>query len=332
MREFSVVRRFGGVALIAWLAIAGAPDACAGDGRAAPKNYLFASGGALRDIEAMIRRPDIAGVQVVYPWKRLERGPEVYDFSAIEADLAYLESLDRALFVQLQDRFFSPEARRLPDDLLNDPVYGGGLVPQRASPDDPEGVLLGWAAVQWNTALRARYQKLIAALAQRFDGRIAGINLPETSIDIDMEGERWRSGFSCDRYFEATRQNAAFARRVFRRSAVVQYVNFWPCEWNNDRRYMSRLFEFAKRNGLGLGGPDIVPWKAGQMKNAYPFFHRDKGQLTLVAMAVQEPTLAYLNPATGRPFTRDEFVAFAQDYLGVDIIFWSTEAPWLQPR
>ena len=27
--------------------------------------------------------------------------------------------------------------------------------------------------------------------------------------------------------------------------------------------------------------------------------------------------------------TRAEFVAFARDYLGVDVIFWSVEAPWL---
>ena len=26
---------------------------------------------------------------------------------------------------------------------------------------------------------------------------------------------------------------------------------------------------------------------------------------------------------------RDEFVAFARDYLGVDIIFWSVSSPWL---
>jgi hypothetical protein len=65
------------------------------------------------------------------------------------------------------------------------------------------------------------------------------------------------------------------------------------------------------------------------MKNAYPFLHQYKSRLKLVAMAVQEPTLTYRNPETGKPFTREDIVAFAQDYLGVDIIFWTTEAPWL---
>lgn len=29
------------------------------------------------------------------------------------------------------------------------------------------------------------------------------------------------------------------------------------------------------------------------MKNAYPFFNQYKGRLSLVAMAIQEPTLTY---------------------------------------
>ena len=73
-----------------------------------------------------------------------------------------------------------------------------------------------------------------------------------------------------------------------------------------------------------------MPWRQGQMKNSYPFFNRYKGRLALVAMAVQQPTLTYRNPATGKPFTHAEFLEFARDYLGVDIIFWSTSSPWLR--
>ena len=167
---------------------------------------------------------------------------------------------------------------------------------------------------------------MLTALAARFDGRLFGVNLPETAADVDRKA----NGFDCDAYFDAERDNIAFARRAFRTTHVVQYVNFWPCEWNDDRRYMSRFFEYASANHIGLGGPDIVPWRPGQMKNSYPFFNRYRGRIALVAMAVQEPTLTYRNPKTGKTFTRDEFVAFARDYLGVDIIFWSVSAPWLR--
>jgi len=75
-----------------------------------------------------------------------------------------------------------------------------------------------------------------------------------------------------------------------------------------------------------------VPKQRGQMSNSYPFFHQYKGRLALVAMAVQEATLTYTNPATGTKFTKDEFLDFARNYLGVDIIFWNTESPWLRNR
>ena len=182
--------------------------------------------------------------------------------------------------------------------------------------------------MQWNPEVRKRYQQLLQALAHRFDGRVAGVNLPETAVGVDVE--RDKTGFTCDTYFAAELENIAFARKVFSKSPVVLYANFWPCEWNNDKKFMSRTFEFALANGIGLGGPDIVPWRPAQMNNSYTFFNQYKGKLALVAMAVQEPTLTYTNPKTKKKFTREEFVDFAENYLGVNIIFWSASAPWLQ--
>jgi hypothetical protein len=175
--------------------------------------------------------------------------------------------------------------------------------------------------------VRQRYQQLLKALAERFDGEIYGVNLPETAADIDV---KHTAGFTCDNYFQAELENIAFARAVFKKSYVVQYVNFWPCEWDNDHQYMERTFAFAAERGVGLGGPDIVPNQQAQMNNSYPFFNKYKGKLRLVAMAVQEATLTYKNPATGRGFTRDEFEKFGREYLGAEIIFWSASAPWLR--
>jgi len=306
------------------LLLALAPVAAA----AAPQNFLFSNGDELGTQAALIRRPDIAGVQVVYSWKSLETARDQYDFSQIERDLAYLETLNRRLFVQVQDRFFEAKHRNVPAYLLEEPVYRGGLAAQADNPGEnlPEGH--GWVTQQWNPAVRERFQKLLSALAAKFDGRVWGINLPESSADIDQKNDK--TGFTCDGYFAATLENIAFARKVFSKSHVVQYTNFWPCEWDNDRKYMSRAFEFAKQNRIGLGGPDIVPYKKAQMKNSYPFFNRYKGQLSLVAMAIQEPTLTYTNPETKKKFTREEFVEFAENYLGVDVIFWSVSSPWLK--
>ncbi|MGQ5522490.1 hypothetical protein ACUHMQ_04435 [Chitinimonas sp. PSY-7] len=253
-----------------------------------------------------------------------------YDFSRIEQDLKYLSGLNKKLFIQVQDRFFMPEDRNVPAYLMQDAIYKGGIVQQYDNPGENKPVGSGWVAQQWNPAVRQRFQSLLTALAGQFDGRVMGVNLPETAIDLDMK--RNKTGFSCNKYFDATMENLGFARKAFKKSHVVQYVNFWPCEWNNDHKYMSRIFAFATSKRIGLGGPDIVPGREAQMKNAYPFFNKYKGKLDLVSMAVQEPTLTYTNPSTKKPFTRDEFSSFAKDYLGVNIIFWSTQSPWLKEK
>jgi hypothetical protein len=312
MKRFIVVAAF----VLAW-----------GSASAAPANFLYTGNGDLAAAEAILKRPDIDGAQVVYNWKALEPLKGQYDFADIERDLALTDSLGKKLFIQIQDRFFSPEARNVPGYLLSEPAYGGGLVPQVDNPGEGKAPGYGWVAMQWVPAVRARYQSLLKALAERFDGKVYGVNLPETSIDMN---EKDSPGFTCDVYFNAELENLGYAREVFTRSRVVQYINFWPCEWENDHQYMSRAFAFAGERGIGLGGPDIVPYRKGQMKNSYPFFNRYKGKLSFVGMAVQEPTLTYTNPKTHKPFTRDEFVAFATDYLGVDAVFWSVETPWLK--
>jgi hypothetical protein len=323
--ETSMIRRTLASLLLASIAFAGVARAEPGHD---PVNFLFADSDDLVTRQSLIERPDIAGVQIVYTWKSLEHAKGEYDFSQIESDLAFLEKRGKKLFVQLQDRFFFIEARNVPRYLLEQPEYGGGLVPQSdyAGEGKPEGH--GWVAMQWNPAVRARFQALIRALAKTFDGRIHGINLPESAVEVDPKKDK--TGFTCDGYFAAEMENARVAREAFQKSHVVQYVNFWPCGWENEHGYLARSFEIAAQNHIGLGGPDIVPWRPGHMKNSYPFFNRYRGKLDLVAMAVQEPTLTYTNPKTKRKFTRDEFVAFARDYLGVDIIFWSVTAPWLK--
>ncbi|MBB3315737.1 hypothetical protein FHT77_001602 [Rhizobium sp. BK181] len=294
----------------------------------APENFIYTSSGDLEGASKFISRPDIGGVQIVYNWRQLETAKGQYDFSAIEADLAIIKRLNKKLFIQIQDRFFEPKARNVPDYLMVDKAYGGGITAQFDNPGDSKPVGSGWVAQQWNPAVRERYHELLAALAARFDGEVYGVNLPETAIDLDPKHEP--DGYSCDAYFQAEMENLAFARKAFNKSKVVQYVNFWPCEWENDHNYMGRLFEFAARNDVGLGGPDIVPYRKGQMKNSYPFFNKYKGKLAFVGLAVQEPTLTYKNPKTKKPFTKEEFTAFADDYLGADVIFWSTATPWLR--
>ncbi|BEO88497.1 hypothetical protein [Serratia ureilytica] len=294
------------------------------------ENFIYTSSGELEAASVMMSRSDIGGAQIVYNWRSLEPKKDKYDFSQIEKDLARLKIANKKLFIQIQDRFFEHDARHVPDYLMNDTRYGGGISQQFDNPGEGKPIGAGWVARQWDPAVRQRYQALLAAIAKRFDGQVYGVNLPETAIDLDKK--KLPKGFSCDNYFAGEMENLAFARKVFSKTIVVQYVNFWPCEWNNDHNYMGRIFEFASANNIGLGGPDIIPNRKAQMKNSYPFFNKYKSKLKLISMAVQEPTLTYTNPNTGKPFSKDEFVKFAEDYLGADIIFWSTTSPWLNNK
>jgi hypothetical protein len=291
------------------------------------ENFLYTSASDLQSIQRQMLRSDIAGVQIVYSWKQLEPEKGKYDFSQIENDLAFMNQHQKKMFLQIQDRFFSPEAKYVPQYLMTDPAYTGGLVPQKDNPGEGVPQASGWAAEQWNPEVRKRYQALLQALAKRFDGKIYGINLPETAVDIDTKHDK--TGFTCGKYFEGEMENLTFAKHVFMQSYVLQYVNFWPCEWNNDHGYMQRAFDLAVKIGAGLGGPDVVPYRKGQMDNSYPFFSRYKDRLSMVAMAVQEPTLTYRNPKTRKRFTRQEFESFGRNYLGARIIFWSASSPWL---
>ncbi|MFJ3954509.1 hypothetical protein ACIPXV_31475 [Streptomyces libani] len=328
-----------GVGMLVTIAVAGvAATAAAGPapssgkasasalGNKAAKNYLYASIGDFdAEVKPLIDRPDVSGVQLVVPWKSLERKKNQYDFSEIDRVLNYLQPRNKKLFIQVQDRFFAAPSR-LPGYLLSDPEYKGGAAPTKNENGLGSGED-GTVAAQWNPEVRGRFQHLLKAMSQRFDGRLAGVNLPETATQVDTKKDR--TGYSHDSYFRAELDNMAYGKKVFTKTPFIQYVNFWPGEWNNSRNYMKRTFEFAKAHGIGLGGPDVLPNRPAQMENSYPFFKEYRGKLPIVAMAVQEPDFEYENPKTKKPYTREEFVDFGSNTLGADVIFWATKSPWL---
>ena len=129
--------------------------------------------------------PGIAGAQITYAWKLLEPEKESYDFSEIEEDLEFLNSKSKKLFIQIQDVTFSSHRILTPNYMLNDSTYHGGSSPQFWENDEGRLTKGGWVARRWDPAVSDQYRKLLIALAEQFDGRIAGINMPETAIDVE---------------------------------------------------------------------------------------------------------------------------------------------------
>lgn len=286
--------------------------------------FLFLGGDSPSVHEDILLNKNISGAQVIYSWKKLEPKKGVYNFDQIKTDLKFMDSIHKKLWIQIQDKSFDPKVVNVPNYLISKEYYGG-ISKQVDFAGEGKPLGEGWVANMWEPKVRERFQLLLKHLGQQFDGKIAGINLTETAIDLDEKNPP--KGFSNDAYFQSVLDNMLALSQSFNQSSVVQYVNFFPGEWNNDHQYMSRLFTFAIKHNIGLGGPDGVPYRKGMMKNSYPFFHQYKNTLPQISIAIQEPDYTYTNPKTGHKFTANEIYRFATEYLGVKVLFWNIQQP-----
>ncbi|AUH70637.1 hypothetical protein [Legionella sainthelensi] len=291
-----------------------------------PQLFLFVGGNEASSYRHILKNNCINGIQIIYSWKQLEPKKGFYDFSKIEKDLKFLDKEQKKLFIQIQDRSFTPDVFNVPDYIRKESIYHGGVEMQYDFPGEGKPITTGWVARTWDSAVRKRFQLLIRKLASQFDGRVYGINLPETSADFDPN--HMPKDFTSDKYFYSVINNIHYLKKSFKKSKVIQYVNFFPEEWNDDHLYMSRLFAFAMKHHIGLGGPDVVPYKDSQMNNSYPFFHKYNGKI-VTALAVQEPDYTYKNPKTGDFYNFYDFYFFSKEYLGTSILFWNVEEPFL---
>jgi hypothetical protein len=305
-------------------------------------NHREADGRNIRQDQAL-RDPRFSGAQIVYTWRSLETAPDVYDFSAIRADIAYLNSIGKKLWIQLQDKSFTPRYN-VPDYLLHDPIYRGGAIkqsmltaPERDPKKPPASDEYGWVAKIWEPTVRERYQLLIKQLGREFDGQIAGINMSETAIDIGVEKPDGRTiypaEFKPSHYIDAISENMAVLAGAFQHSTAMVYLNFLPDEWLpwEDKGYMRRLFAEAERLKMGVGGPDLMPYRKSHMGQSYGFIRAYPAALTK-GMAVQDGNLRQINPKTGKKNTVPDLLNFAQNYLGLDYVFWVEEEPYFSQQ
>ena len=184
-------------------------------------------------------------------------------------------------------------------------------------------------ARRWDPAVQARFHRLLSALGKEFDGRIEGINLAETSVDFGESGRLFPKGFSCAGYRDAIITNMSALKRAFPRSIALQYANFMPGEWQptDDKGYLRAVYRAATDAKVGVGGPDLLPYKPGQMNHSYHLI-RDSAGLVPSAVAVQEGNYEHINPRTGKRVTLSELIQFATEYLKVDYLYWCTQEPY----
>ena len=276
--------------------------------------------------------PVFDGVQVAYSWRQLEPRKDEYDFSIINEDLALLKKYNKKLFIQFMDASFSVKRKNAPEYLFEDSAYHGGANKQFNFKNDTETEYeeAGWVTRRWDPAVQTRLHKLYIELGNKFDGKIEGINLQETAIDVG-KGPLHPPGFTFKRYMEATMENLSALKKAFPKSVVMMYGNFMPGGFLpfNDSVYMKSIYEFAWKNQIATGGPDLFPWKRGQMNNSYGFI-RNSYQKVPSALAVQDGNYDYINPRTNEKIKAEEIYNFANDYMHLTYIFWCTEEPFFR--
>lgn len=283
-----------------------------------------------RDRDAMRDHPFLsndrfAGAQIMYPWRALEPSEGQYDFSAIEADIAYLAAHGKRLFIQLQDASFSPQYKPVPDYLL-DPRFGGGATEQFSD----DGVAEGWVAKRWNEAVEARFAALLTALGERFDGTIEGINLQETAIGVSADTD---PSFSPEGYVAGLKTNMRALKAAFPTSTTMLYANFMPEEWlpGDDKGYLRGLYEFGEEIGVGLGAPDLMVTKKGQLNHVLAMMHESDFTAPL-GIALQDGNYIGETGSDRLVSERANLVpmlrAFAAGFLRVDYMFWVNQEPY----
>jgi hypothetical protein len=276
---------------------------------------------------SFLLNPNIAGAQLTFTWRELEPERDRYDLGGLRDRLAFLQQHGKRLVVQLQDVSFSDRIL-VPEYLTTDTAFHGGAARKYEGEEEASARFGGWVARRWDPAVRARFSKLLDVLGREFDGRIEGIVFPETAIGFNNQSLR-PADFTFEGYVTAIQEITSAMRRAFPRSCVIVYANFMPGEWRpqNDKGYLRSVYAHAESVGAGVGGPDLLPHRRGQLNHSYMFIAaRRRG--SVAGVAVQDGNLAEQNPATRSRVTVGELYVFAKDYLHVDFIFWGTEEPF----
>jgi hypothetical protein len=277
-----------------------------------------------------LTHPLFKGAQIMYAWNDFEIEKDRYDFTMLKEDYEYLKKHGKKLFIQLQDATFNPAYKAIPGYLFA-PEYDDGAAMQY----NDEGKAEGWVAKRWSKKVRERFALLLRALGKEFDGKIEGINLQETAIGISAKTD---PGFSEQGYVDGLKANMLALKKSFPRSTTMIYANFIPGEWLpwTDKGYLRSIYQYGEEIGVGVGAPDLMVTRKGQLNHAYTLMHEGKYTVP-IGIAVQDGnytggTGVDLKEKEGQ--SRNNLVAllhaFAKDFLRVRYMFWVNQAPYFK--
>lgn len=275
----------------------------------------------------------IVGAQIMYSWRQLEPEKGVYDFSIIYEDYNYLLSHGKRLFIQFQDVTFDTKCKAIPDYLMTEEFDGGCT-----KSFNDNGVADGWVAKIWNPQVQHQFALLMKTLGKEFDGKIEGINLQESAVGVNGDID---TAFTPKRYTECLKENMLALKNAFPNSTTMQYANFMPGEWLpwEDKGYLRSIYQYGQEIGVGLGGPDLMVTRKGQLNHTIAMMHENKYTVPL-GIAIQDGNYIGI---TGADQDYDKQLdngqnrhknivpllhAFAKDFLHINYMFWVNQEPY----
>ena len=182
-----------------------------------PGHYLSVGAGNVSPAAAfreIADNPYFIGGKRIYTWRSLEPSFGEYDFSRIEKDLEYLQSIGKRLWIQVGYTQFNASAiPNVPVYMWVNPAFGCG--PEFYGIYRRQAQKGGWIPCYWNDNLGDRFVSLISALGARFNDEpyFEGISIGETAID--HRAARSQGGYSVKAVKDAFKKKILAARQAF---------------------------------------------------------------------------------------------------------------------
>ena len=244
----------------------------------------------------------------------------------IEKQLALCQKHGKRFFCTICERHFHAHERPVPDYLYNDPKYRGGA----AEFYEKKSKTSGSVARFWHPAVLDRYTRLIAELGKRFDREpyFEGVEFIETALI----GGPASPDLTLETLMPALRSRLIAAKKAFPHCVVIQETNWLISgvgDWASQKKAMADLFQFCCENGMGVGGPDLIPDSQRDAARprilSYEYFPMYAGKMPL-ASDVQKPQYqGRVGALKLGDLTPEEIYRMGLDTLRLNYFFWSTQ-------
>ncbi len=284
-----------------------------------PKHYMFVSNMNISKITKIANNPDFEGMQLLLDWKSIETQKDNFNFTVVDSVLNIAQSYGKRIVFQFQYKTFKGNPPIVPDYLLSDSIYQGGIA---YSPDSSSTAKL------WITAVTNRLDTVFQAMGNHFGNHPAleGINLPETAT-YPAGGD-----YNLQAYMNGIMANIAHLRAAFPDSVfIIQYLNWLPGSgpMNSLINKLRIIADYTTTFvNTGFGGPDNkIQTSPNPTFTPVMTFQYEYDGLAVLGNATQWNDYNYINPHTSDTVTAEEILQYSVDSLKDDYVFWLEREP-----